>query len=199
MGEIVHADLGIPEGITVITGPSGSGKTTLLRLMCAMQAPTSGTIRYRSQALDEIDPVNLRRRVTMVTQAPFLWPGTIAEGLNAARTFQGVPPASANDLHAAMDVVGLRHNPASDSHTLSGGERQRLALARVLLAGPEVYLLDEPTAALDEGGARELVTAVIHHLRDLGAHIVMVTHDQALTDVADTHVHVDHHLAKVVT
>ena len=67
VGAILHADLAIPPGVTVIFGPSGAGKTTLLRLACAMQAPSSGTVSFRGEDIARVDPVLLRRRVTMVT------------------------------------------------------------------------------------------------------------------------------------
>ncbi len=198
VGAILHADLAIPPGVTVIFGPSGAGKTTLLRLACAMQAPSSGTVSFRGENLAHMDPVLLRRRVTMVTQQPFLWPGTIADELSVACVLQGRDAPERHRMAEVLGIVGLDKDLGEDASTLSGGERQRVALARVLLAGPEVYLLDEPTAALDVRGARDLVGRVIDWIRGTGSDVVMVTHDEGLMDIGDARVAIRNHEAEAV-
>jgi len=198
VGAILHADLAIPPGVTVIFGPSGAGKTTLLRLACAMQAPSSGTVSFRGEDIAHVDPVLLRRRVTMVTQQPFLWPGTIADELSIACVLQGRGAPDRERMGEVLAVVGLDKDLAEDASTLSGGERQRVALARVLLAGPEVYLLDEPTAALDARGARDLVRRVVDWIRATGGDVVMVTHDEGLMEIGDARVAIRDHEAEVV-
>jgi putative ABC transport system ATP-binding protein len=147
-------------GITVVAGPSGAGKTTLLRLCNRLEVPDEGTISYRGQPLDEMDPLALRRRVGMVFQRPTPFPGTIADNLAVAH-----PAAGTEELSTALTRVAL--DPGllgQDARTLSGGELQRMCLARTLVMGPETLLLDEPTSALDaqpkqvfETTARDLV------------------------------------------
>jgi UDP-glucose/iron transport system ATP-binding protein len=168
-------------GITVISGPSGAGKTTLLRLCNRLEVPGEGTIRYRGQALDELDPLVLRRRVGMVFQRPVPFPGSVADNLAVAH-----PDAHAQEMSAALTRVALDPGLlAQEARTLSGGELQRMCLARTLVTQPETLLLDEPTSALDaqpkqvfENTARELATQ--------GITIVWVTHDSAQADrVAD--------------
>jgi putative ABC transport system ATP-binding protein len=168
-------------GITVISGPSGAGKTTLLRLCNRLEVPGEGTIRYRGQPLDELDPLVLRRRVGMVFQRPVPFPGSVAGNLAVAH-----PDTRAEELSAALARVALDPGLlAQEARTLSGGELQRMCLARTLVTQPETLLLDEPTSALDaqpkqvfENTARELATQ--------GITIVWVTHDGAQADrVAD--------------
>ena len=164
-------------GITVISGPSGAGKTTLLRLCNRLAVPDDGTIRYRGQALDELDPLVLRRRVGMVFQRPVPFPGSVADNLAVAH-----PDAHAGEMSAALTRVALDPGLlAQEARTLSGGELQRMCLARTLVTQPETLLLDEPTSALDaqpkqvfENTARELATQ--------GITIVWVTHDSAQAD-----------------
>jgi putative ABC transport system ATP-binding protein len=161
-------------GITVVSGPSGAGKTTLLRLCNRLEIPDAGTVCYRGQPLDELDPLALRRRVGMVFQRATPFPGTVADNLAVAR-----PDAAADELGTALRRVAL--DPGllgQEARTLSGGELQRMCLARTLVTGPETLLLDEPTSALDERPKLVFESAA----RDLAAQgitIIWVTHDDA--------------------
>jgi putative ABC transport system ATP-binding protein len=161
-------------GITVVSGPSGAGKTTLLRLCNRLEVPDAGTVRYRAQPLDRLDPLVLRRRVGMVFQRPAPFPGTVADNLAVAH-----PHAGTEQLTTALTRVAL--DPAllnQEARTLSGGELQRMCLARTLVTQPETLLLDEPTSALDDQPKRVFE----HTARDLAAQgitIIWVTHDDA--------------------
>jgi putative ABC transport system ATP-binding protein len=161
-------------GITVISGPSGAGKTTLLRLCNRLEVPDAGTVRYRGQLLDQLDPLALRRRVGMVFQRPTPFPGTVADNLAVAHPDAGTSEQSTALTRVALDP-GLLDQ---DARTLSGGELQRMCLARTLVTQPETLLLDEPTSALDAQPKRVFENTA----RDLavqGITIIWVTHDDA--------------------
>ena len=161
-------------GITVVSGPSGAGKTTLLRLCNRLEIPDAGTVAYRSQPLDELDPLVLRRRVGMVFQRPTPFPGTVADNLAVAH-----PDASTEELRAALQRVAL--DPGlldQEARTLSGGELQRMCLARTLVTQPETLLLDEPTSALD-AQPKQVFETTARELAAQGIAIIWVTHDGA--------------------
>jgi putative ABC transport system ATP-binding protein len=161
-------------GITVVAGPSGAGKTTLLRLCNRLEVPDVGTVCYRGQPLDELDPLVLRRRVGMVFQRPTPFPGSLADNLAVAHSH-----ATAGELSTALTRVAL--DPSllgQDARTLSGGELQRMCLARTLITQPETLLLDEPTSALDEQPKR-VFEATACDLAAQGITIIWVTHDGA--------------------
>src|SRR6516162_4782399 len=161
-------------GITVISGPSGAGKTTLLRLCNRLEVPDAGTVSYRGQPLDELDPLVLRRRVGMVFQRPTPFPGSVADNLAVAH-----PDASTEELRTALQQVGL--DPGlldQEARTLSGGELQRMCLARTLVTQPETLLLDEPTSALD-AQPKQVFEATARRLTAQGITIIWVTHDDA--------------------
>jgi putative ABC transport system ATP-binding protein len=161
-------------GITVISGPSGAGKTTLLRLCNRLEVPDDGTIRYRGQPLDELDPLVLRRRVGMVFQRPVPFPGSVADNLAVAH-----PDADAEEMSAALKRVALDPGLlAQEARTLSGGELQRMCLARTLVTQPETLLLDEPTSALD-AQPKQVFENTARELAAQGITIVWVTHDSA--------------------
>ena len=161
-------------GITVVSGPSGAGKTTLLRLCNRLEIPDAGVVSYRGQPLEELDPLELRRRVGMVFQRPTPFPGTVADNLAVAR-----PRAGTAEMSAALERVAL--DPGllgQEARTLSGGELQRVCLARTLVTGPETLLLDEPTSALDEQ-PKLVFENTARTLAAQGITIIWVTHDDA--------------------
>ncbi len=159
-----------------VVGPSGSGKSSFLRLLNRLDEPTAGTVFLDGQDYRQIEPRELRRRVGMVTQRPFLFLGDVAANLRFGPSQRGETLADA-EIAGLLDRVGLPGFAARSVANLSGGEQQRVSLARALANQPEVLLLDEPTSALDEkakAGIEELI-------RDLVAGgrltFVLVTHD----------------------
>lgn len=160
-----------------IVGPSGSGKSSLLRLLNRLDEPTSGTVFLDAQDYRLIPPRELRRRVGMVTQRPFLFPGDVALNLRFGPAQRG-ESLSDDEVTRLLEQVGLAGFAKQEVSVLSGGEQQRVSLARSLANRPEVLLLDEPTSALDEEsklGIEELIKELV---RDHGLTCVMVTHDR---------------------
>jgi ABC-type multidrug transport system fused ATPase/permease subunit len=171
-------DLHIPPGkITGLLAPSGAGKSTLLRALVRLVDVDAGTITLDGTDIEDVDARELRRRVGLVTQAPVMLPGTVADNLR-----YGVDGLSDDDLQAALADAdlgpGFAERIAGD---LSGGERARVALARALTRGPRLLLLDEPTAALDHDSA-ERIGATLRRLRDMGLGVCVTTHDLRFAD-----------------
>ncbi len=164
--------------ITTLFGESGSGKTTILRLLNKMASPTEGMIYFKDKKLPEIDPASHRREVTMLSQEPVIFDGTIGYNLNAGRYFQDMEPASDGSLKDVLKRVDLKKDPGDTAAKLSGGERQRLALARVMLLNPEVYLLDEPSSSLDEGAEEMIFEMFSAFVKEQHKTLVMVTHSR---------------------
>src|ERR1700726_2207654 len=142
-----------------ITGPSGSGKTSLLRLLNRLDEPTSGAVFVEGVDYRHVEPRELRRKLGMVTQRPYLFPGTVADNLGFGPTQRGetLPPEAIEEL---LSQVGLKDYAGRDVANLSGGEAQRVSVARTLANSPLVLLLDEPTAALDEVAKLEVEAAI---------------------------------------
>ena len=166
--------------ITTLIGPSGSGKTTILKLLNKMLSPTAGHILFDGESLDKIDSVAHRRQVTMLSQAPAMFEGDIKGNLVAGLKFQKreVPPDK--ELAEMLSKVKLNKELNNPVQTLSGGEKQRLALGRVLLLNSEVYLLDEPSSALDEATAQTVIEMIAGYARSENKTLVMVTHSKAI-------------------
>jgi putative ABC transport system ATP-binding protein len=179
-GKIIVSDVSLEVGageVLGIVGASGSGKSSLLRLLNRLDEPTAGTVYLDGTDYRQIPPRDLRCRVGMVTQRPFLFPGDVAANLRFGPTQRGETLSDA-DISKLLEQVGLPGFAASVVSVLSGGEQQRVSLARSLANHPEVLLLDEPTSALDEQSKSEIEELVATVARDRGLACVLVTHDR---------------------
>jgi len=169
-----------PGVITSILGPSGSGKTSLLRLLNKMASPTSGRINYNGADLAGISPVEHRRRVVMMSQSPVIFKGSVRDNLTAGLRFQQKEIPAEDILRSVCEQVRLDQALDSPSGVLSGGEKQRLALGRIILLDPDVYLLDEPASGLDDETAGCILDMLTEKTRSQNKTLVMVTHSRAM-------------------
>src|SRR5947199_6191007 len=161
-----------------LLGPSGCGKTTTLNLIGGFVAPTSGTIWIQGQRVDRQPPH--KRNVNTVFQSYALFPHMIvrqnvAFGLRMARVDKKETAARVAD---ALELVGLEEFGDRLPSQLSGGQQQRVAVARALVRGPAVLLLDEPLGALDLKLRKRLQVELSQIHREVGTTFVYVTHDQ---------------------
>ena len=175
-------EMTIHTGLTALVGPSGSGKTTLLRLMNKLVTPSDGIIYYGGMDISEIPSVEHRRSVMMLSQNPILFPGNIRDNLNAGFHFQKKEAPKDQRLLEMLEQVQLRKDLDGPVESLSGGEKQRLVLARVCLLEPEVYLLDEPSAALDDESEDAIVSMLSLYTKEKGKSAVMVTHARSIAE-----------------
>jgi len=165
-------------GKYAVLGPSGAGKTTLLRLLNRLEDPTAGTLRFHGRSYAQLSAITLRRRVAMVFQVPVIFPGSVRDNLcTALRLQRRSREIDPKDLTWALKLAGLDGAMlVRDAATLSTGEKQRVCIARALMTGPEVLLLDEPTAALDPTAAHRLVQSIVQLSRTEGLTVIMVSH-----------------------
>jgi putative ABC transport system ATP-binding protein len=162
----------IEPGSTAVLGPSGSGKSTLLRLLNRLSDPDEGSVLFHGEDVRGLDPLELRRRAVLVSQLPAPLPGSVADNVRYGPALRG----NRIDPVRPLALAGLDASYAErDAPRLSVGEQQRVMLARALALDPEVLLLDEPTAALDERAKR----GVEETLAGLTCSTVLVTHERA--------------------
>lgn len=155
-----------------LVGPSGAGKTTVIELLLGTRISQSGTVLVSGINPAVAGPAGMAGKVAAVRQLPQLFSGSVAYNLRVAR-----PQASSAELWQALDQVGLRQEIEAlpdgiDTEVgerglhLSGGQAQRLALARALLSGAPVLVLDEPTAQVDLAGEAKVVQAIANLPKD---------------------------------
>ncbi len=189
MGVEIVRDLSFsigPQSFQFLTGPSGAGKTTLLRLMLLSLKPTRGIIKIFGQdsaTLDKDAITSLRRRIGVVFQDFRLLDHlTTYENVALPLRVKGRAEASYRaEVVELLRWVGLGDRMNALPIVLSGGEKQRAAIARALIARPELLLADEPTGNVDPGLARRLLRLFIE-LHKSGTAVVIATHDLALMD-----------------
>ncbi|WP_111828240.1 type I secretion system permease/ATPase [Acinetobacter colistiniresistens] len=172
-----------------ILGRNGAGKSTLLQILSAMQFPNSGSVHLDDLDISLIDPADVRRDMGLLNQNAHLFYGTIRENLTL-----GAPLARDEDILKVLKVTGalsfvhekkegLDHLVLEGGVGFSGGQRQALLLARLLIRQPNILLLDEPTAAIDDVAEKQL----IDHLKNwLGYRtLVVATHRRAVLELVD--------------
>jgi ABC-type multidrug transport system ATPase subunit len=167
--------LSVPTGsIFGLLGPNGSGKSTLLGVLIGRRLAAGGDVRVLGQPLS----AGLRARVGIVFQEPSLDPVmTVAETMHLQARMFGLPRRNtARDTDRLLDRVGLADRATAATATLSGGMKRRLELARALLPGPEVILLDEPTLALDPDSRQRLWQHLLEANAD-GCTLLLATND----------------------
>jgi putative ABC transport system ATP-binding protein len=192
MGDVdVHALRGISLDVreadfVVLLGPSGSGKSTLLNIIGGLDTPTSGRVLYRDEDLTAADERALtlyrRRHVGFVFQFYNLIPSLTARENVALVTDIVSTPMRPED---ALDLVGLSPRRDHFPSQLSGGEQQRVAIARAIAKRPDVLLCDEPTGALDVATGIVVLEAIERVNRELGTTTIVITHNVAVSGMAD--------------
>ena len=175
--------------VTALAGHSGAGKSTVLRAMLGFVTPSQGSITLRGVSgaagtPDTVQRTSWLEQFAWLPQDPVMVAGDVSDNILLGR-----PDAPRDDVaraarEAGLDPAVLDQQVAEGGAGVSAGQRRRIGLARVLLRDSPVILLDEPSAALDEG-TESIVVDAVRRLRDRGRTVVVVAHRAALLDVAD--------------
>jgi putative ABC transport system ATP-binding protein len=178
-----------PETFTAIMGPSGSGKSTLMHILAGLDQPTGGWVELAGIRLGELSDRDLtvlrREKLGFVFQTYNLLPVLTAEENVALPIRIGGDREDREWVDELFGAIGLADRRAHRPSELSGGEQQRVAVARALIAHPEVVFADEPTGNLDTRAGRSVLELLRKAVDDYGQTIVMVTHDATAASIAD--------------
>lgn len=186
----VSIEIGRGEVIALV-GENGSGKTTLAKLLAGLYRPDSGTVRWDSTVISELDAELLRERIAVVAQDHANWPLTVRSNIVMGREVDtGLLARAVRAADADVVIDGLVHRLDTlldrrfkDGAELSGGQWQRIAVARGYYRTAPLLIMDEPTAALDARAEHALFSSVRQHAN--GRSIVIITHRLASTRHAD--------------
>jgi len=181
-------DLDLPAGRVGLVGANGAGKTTLFRLLLGLSRPDAGTVEVCGIAVAE-DPIGVRSRIGYMPEHDCLpLDQTAADVVATFGELGGLPVRAARQRASeVLDLVGLDEARFRPVGGFSTGMRQRTKLAQAIVAGPQLVLLDEPTAGLDPSGREEMLT-LVDRLGSFGIAVVLATH--LLDDVAQVCDHV---------
>ncbi|MEO8632418.1 MAG: ABC transporter ATP-binding protein [Chloroflexota bacterium] len=174
---VVDVDLEVAAGeVVALVGRSGAGKTTILRLVAGLIAPTSGTVRLLGAAPEV---ARRQKRLGLVVQDARLHPWrTVLENVRLPLEVNRTTQVNGQVTPARwLERVGVADAAGAYPHQLSGGMRQRVALARALVVDPEVLLMDEPLASLDELTREDLRVELLRMWQLKPRSVLYVTHD----------------------
>lgn len=163
--------------VLVIIGTNGAGKTTLMRILDLLEKPTSGKVLFEEEdvfKLPEDRKVEIRRRIGIVFQRSIVFNESVYENIAYGLRIRGIKNNVEEKVRRAADLVGLDIRDSSSK--LSGGEKQLLAIARLLVIEPEVWLFDEPTSNLDPKNVA-VFEKVIEKIKSEGKTVVLTTHN----------------------
>ena len=192
MGEVtIHAVDGVNFNIekgefAIIVGPSGAGKTTVLNMLGGMDACSEGIIKVDGALVSGYNSKQLttyrRHDIGFVFQFY-----NLVQNLTALENVELAAQICKNPLDAkeVLEHVGLGHRLGNFPAQLSGGEQQRVAIARALAKNPKLLLCDEPTGALDYVTGKQILKLLQDTCRQEGMTVVVITHNTALTPMAD--------------
>lgn len=173
----------------LILGKSGKGKTTFLHLMALLLKPTGGKIQINNQEISDFSvstAADFRaKNVGIIYQKPhFVHSLSVMENLLLANYLAGKSQAKDLAKHLA-ESLGFAEHLHKKTTQLSQGEQQRVSIARALMNKPSVILADEPTSSLDDDNCLKVVDLLKKQIEEIGASLVVVTHDQRLKDVVE--------------
>jgi phosphonate transport system ATP-binding protein len=190
-------DLEVPDGqVVALIGPSGAGKSTLIRCINRLVEPTSGKATLNDVNLTTLSSTSLRqarRRMGMIFQEYALVERlTVMENVLSGRLgyvgfwqswFRKFPSEDVKEAFRLLDRVGLSEMVDKRADELSGGQRQRVGIARALIQGPELLLVDEPTASLDPKTSRQIMRLICELCTERGLAAIINIHDVMLAQL----------------
>lgn len=191
---LTTVSLDVPDGqVLGLIGPSGAGKSTLIRCVNRLVEPTSGTIDLNGAQLQRMGSRKLRkarRRIGMIFQEYALVERlSVMENVLSGRLgyvgfwsswFRKFPQKDIDEAFRLLERVGLDHMVTKRADELSGGQRQRVGIARALIQGPELLLVDEPTASLDPKTSRQIMRLICELCEERNLSAIINIHDVAL-------------------
>ena len=172
--------------ICVLLGPSGSGKSTLLNIIGGIDNPDSGYISINGERTEDMNEKALtlyrRKHLGYIFQMYNLIPNlNIKENIEVGAYLSDNPL----DVDSLLKSLGLYEHRHKLPNQLSGGQQQRTAIGRAIIKNPDILLCDEPTGALDYDTSKEILKLISDLNQQYGSTVVMVTHNDALKDMAD--------------
>ena len=172
--------------VIVLLGPSGSGKSTLLNVCSGLDVPTDGYIKIGDEVISDMNTKELtlfrRKNIGFIFQRYNLLQSlSVRENVDVGREISDTPL----EVEDVIDQVGLLNMIDKYPYQLSGGEQQRVSIARAVVKNPKIMFCDEPTGALDEENAKDVLGVLQNMNETYGTTLVLITHNPNIAVMAD--------------
>ncbi|WP_313339702.1 ABC transporter ATP-binding protein [Sedimentibacter sp.] len=182
-GMISYSDIQIIKNKhNFIVGKSGTGKSTLLRLFNGTLSPSNGNIHFSGKDISEVDTIDLRHEILLISQSVFLFDTSIKENFKHFYEYRDLTPPTDEEIKYFLNLCSISFSLESNCTTMSGGERQRIYIAIFLSFKPKILMLDEPTSALDKQNSTNVIENVLSYCKDNDITVIIVSHDANITD-----------------
>lgn len=172
----------VKDKVNFIVGSSGTGKSTLLRMFNGTLTPSGGEIFYAGDNLLELDTIELRKEVSLISQSVYLFDLSIRDNFIQFYEYRGLSAPTDEMMLEFLKLSQINFPLDKDCTTMSGGERQRVYIAIFLSFLPKVLMLDEPTSALDKDNGYNVIQNVISFCKEKGITVIIISHDNDLTE-----------------
>lgn len=182
-----------------ITGPSGTGKSSLLRTLNRLDEISSGEILYKDINIRKYDPVQLRRKISYVSQTPVIFDTTVSNNMAYPLVAKG-EKLKKDFAVSILEDMGLSADYLErNGRELSGGQSYRVAIARSLTLSPDILLLDEPTSALDSESSEIIISMLNKRIKNDLA-VIIVTHDMKIAEISSVKtLFINNGIAEIIT
>lgn len=187
-----NVSLTIPDGMSVaILGKSGSGKSTLMHAMSGLDRPGKGEVIIDGEDILKLKPKQVDKfraqKIGFIFQSFFVQANeSVYDNVSLPLEIAGVPAANRQaQIESALEGVELLDKKKNKARNLSGGQKQRLAIARAIVNDPQIIFADEPTGNLDSATGEKVEELLFGYNREKGTTLVIVTHDEELSEKCD--------------
>jgi putative ABC transport system ATP-binding protein len=168
--------------VNFIVGNSGSGKSTLLRLFNQTLSQSSGNILFAGKDIEEMNTIDLRKNIMLISQSVFLFDTTIRENFKLFYEYRGLSILEDANMQEYLAMCNIFFPLDKDCTSMSGGERQRVYIAIFLSFLPKVLMLDEPTSALDKENSKIVISNITEYCQKKEMTAIIVSHDSMITE-----------------
>lgn len=172
----------IKDKVNFVVGASGTGKSTLLRLLNGTLSSSSGEIYYQSTNILEMDTIELRKEVTLISQSVFLFDSSIRENFKSFYEYRQLDEPTDEIMMEYLQLSQISFPLDKDCTRMSVGEKQRVYIAIFLSFLPKVIMMDEPTSALDKDNGYNVIQNVIKFCKSKDITVIIISHDNHLTE-----------------
>lgn len=169
------------EKVTFICGGSGCGKSTFLKLLNGVVSPQAGEIMYNGNNITDINTVELRKELLLVSQSVHLFDKTIAQNFVEFYNYRDLPGPTDEEIQSYLSLCCADFPIDTYCTTMSGGERLRVYIAIYLSFMPKVLMMDEPTSALDAQNAITMMQNITSFCKEKQITLIIVSHDKSLS------------------